>query len=106
QVPASAERDQRLRERRAFGILRRALVVVAGPDERVVQAGDQSDRVAGVVRRLPARVDPGRKPGIAVRAAVAGVVEQDDPARGDDGGRSRLDQPGVEVAWPRREYAP
>src|SRR2546421_11035459 len=104
-MPASVERDQPLHERGAFGILARALVVLARADERVVQAGDQSDRVAGVVQRLSARVDPGRKPCIAVRAAVAGVVEQDDPAPGDDGGPARLYQTGVEGAWPPRAYA-
>src|SRR5439155_1145266 len=103
QVPAPVERDQPLHERRSLGVLPGPLVILRGPEERRVRAGNQLQRIAGSEQRLTRGIHPRGQRRVAILAAVARVIQQDNPVRGEESGRTGLDQPGVEVPRAGRE---
>src|SRR6267143_1313338 len=104
EIPPSFERRETFDERRTLRILAGSLVTLCGTDERRVRPRNQLQRIAGVKQRLAARVHACRQCRIAVRLVIPRIVEHNDAVRGEQRGRTRFDQPGIEIARPRRQH--
>src|SRR6266850_3224363 len=98
EIPPSLEGHETFDERRTLRVLAGSLVTLCGTDERRVRPRDQLQGIAGVKQRLAARVHACRQCRVAVRLVVPRIVEHNDAVHGEQRGRTRFDQPGIEIA--------